>query len=546
MFDQIISDSGPAPVPLERLEAQICELAGHLTAATCRFLVLLGDFDDRRGWASWDMSSCAAWLSWKCQMTSGTAREHVRVARALRDLPVIRDEFAAGRLSYAKVRALTRIATPENEAGLAEIAGPMTGNQLERFARAHRQVSQADDAAARVRRRLAWRMEEDGSLAGTFRLPPLQAAVLLKALRAAAGDLEHPHDAANADVSAETTLAREKPGSETSTNLADALVAISEAFLAEKVAAADDPDVYQVIVHVGTDAVIPPAPSTTPSPPPHPGVHARPPATQPATPPAEAPGAAPGGVSAETPEPAGQVPEPAGQVPEPGRPFTGHPADPARCHVEDGPAISVSAAQLVACAATLSWMLHDHDGTLLDVGHRRRRPTSALRRAARERDKCRCRFPGCESRRVDLHHIQYWSNGGRTKLANLISLCKYHHTLVHERGYLIAAARNGAFTFIRPEGTAIPAAPALPDVAGAIEGCHDADITPGTIIPAWYGERLDLDHAIYVCFANAANRARQRDPGERQEEREHPEPPRPELRAVNPFQWLADHRPVSA
>ena len=175
-------DTGPASVPLERLEAQICELAGHLAAATCRFLVLLGDFDARRGWASWEMTSCAAWLSWKCQMSSGTAREHVRVARALRDLPVIRGEFGAGRLSYAKVRALTRIATPDTEAGLAEMAGPMTGNQLERFARAHRQASQADDAAARVRRRLAWRFEEDGSLAGTFLLPPLQGAVLLKAL----------------------------------------------------------------------------------------------------------------------------------------------------------------------------------------------------------------------------------------------------------------------------------------------------------------------------------------------------------------------------
>ena len=152
-------DSSPAlgsTVPLERLEAQICELAGHLAAATCRFLVLLGDFDARRGWASWDTHSCAQWLSWKCQMTAGTAREHVRVARALRDLPVIRGEFGAGRLSYAKVRALTRIATPETEAGLAEIAGPMTRNQLERFARAHRQVSSADDAEARVRRRLAW------------------------------------------------------------------------------------------------------------------------------------------------------------------------------------------------------------------------------------------------------------------------------------------------------------------------------------------------------------------------------------------------------
>src|SRR5260370_19218459 len=140
------------------------------------------------------MTSCAAWLSWKCQMSSGTAREHVRVARALRDLPVIRAEFGAGRLSYAKVRALTRIATPDTEQGLAEIAGPMTGNQLERFARAHRQVRCSDGAAARIRRRLAFRIEDDGSLAGTFRLPPLQGAVLLQALRAAAEDLDHPHD----------------------------------------------------------------------------------------------------------------------------------------------------------------------------------------------------------------------------------------------------------------------------------------------------------------------------------------------------------------
>jgi len=80
--DVAASPVDPARVPLERLEAQICELAGHLAAATCRFLVLLADFDARRGWASWEMKSCAAWLSWKCQLSCGMAREHVRVARA--------------------------------------------------------------------------------------------------------------------------------------------------------------------------------------------------------------------------------------------------------------------------------------------------------------------------------------------------------------------------------------------------------------------------------------------------------------------------------
>ena len=488
MFD--IEASGSVPdtsVPLERLEAQICELAGHLTAATCRFLVLLADFDARRGWASWDMNSCAQWLSWKCQMSSGTAREHVRVARALRDLPVIRGQFAAARLSYAKVRALTRIATAENEQGLAEIAGPMTGNQLERFARAHRQVTSADDAAARVRRRLTWRLEEDGSLAGTFRLPPLAGAVLLKALRAAAGDLDHPHGEEGGSVSAETP-AGDAPTVATSSGLADALLAVAEAFLAAKVAAADDPEVYQVILHVGTNAV-----TTTGD----------------------------AGVSAET----SVAPQP-----EPGRP-----ADPARCHVDDGRAVSVSTAQMITCTAALSWMRHDRDGAVLDLGRRRRRPNAALRRAARERDHCRCRFPGCESRRVDLHHIQYWSHGGRTSLDNLISLCPYHHMLVHDRGYLIAAPPGGGFTFYRPDGTLLPSSPALPQPGGTIGDCHDADINPGTIIPPWYGERLNLDDAIYACLANA------RTPQERRDQRDEAEDPelfRPSKWVVEPADWI--------
>ncbi len=273
-----------------------------------------------------------------------------------------------------------------------------------------------------------------------------------------------------------------QPGTPTSTSLADALLVICEAFLAGKVAAADDPEVYQVIVHVGAGAL----PASPPA--------ASPPAA--ATNPAAF--ASPADVSAETSRPAGQ-----GQAP-------GHPADPARCHVEDGPAISVSTAGMLACGAAISWMLHDSAGNLLDLGRRRRRPNAALRRAARERDTCRCRFPGCESRRVDLHHIQYWSNGGRTTLDNLVSLCKHHHTLVHDRGYLIAARPDGTFAFHRPDGTPIPSSPSLPDVEGTIEGCHQAGVTPETIIPPWYGERLDLDHAIYVCLANARTQEQRR------------------------------------
>jgi hypothetical protein len=454
--DVAASPAEPHRVPLERVEAQICELAGHLAAATCRFLVLLADFDARRGWASWEMNSCAQWLSWKCQMSSGTAREHVRVARALRELPVIRARFAAATLSYAKVRALTRIATPATEAGLAELAGPMTANQLERFVRAHRQVTQADDTAARVRRRLVWRFEEDGSLSGTFRLPPLQGAVLLKALRAACAELAGQADDLRGGVSAETPAA-DTSAVRSSSDLADGLVAVAESFLAGKVAGADDPEIYQVVVHAG--------------------------------------------VSAETPAAQARVP--------------GDPADPARCHVEEGPAISVSTAQMITCTAALSWMTHGDGGAVLALGRRRRRPSSAIRRAARERDHGRCRFPGCESRRVDLHHIQHWINGGPTDLANLISLCPWHHKIVHDRGYTISARPAGAdFAFYRPDGTPLPASPPLPGPDGPIDQAHGADITSDTIIPPWYGERLDLDHAIYICFANARIRQERDQDGE--------------------------------
>jgi hypothetical protein len=86
-------------VSLERLEERICELAAHLAAGTCRFLQLVAEFDARHGWACWDLPSCAAWLAWKCQVAPGTAREQVRVARALAGLPVITAQFAAGRMS---------------------------------------------------------------------------------------------------------------------------------------------------------------------------------------------------------------------------------------------------------------------------------------------------------------------------------------------------------------------------------------------------------------------------------------------------------------
>jgi hypothetical protein len=94
-------------------------------------------------------------------------------------------------------------------------------------------------------------------------------------------------------------------------------------------------------------------------------------------------------------------------------------------------------------------------------------------------------------------------------LANTISLCRYHHRLVHMRGYQITAA-SGGFEFYRPDGTLVVNSPPRPAVKGQLADHHDAEITPGTITPPWYGERLDLDYAIAVCFSNQRVREERR------------------------------------
>src|SRR5215210_5110000 len=96
---------------LEELEAELATLAAHLYAGTCRWLELVAELDRRGGWAESGHGSCAEWLAWRCALTPRAAREHVRVARRLGELPLTQGAFARGELSYAKVRAVTRVAT---------------------------------------------------------------------------------------------------------------------------------------------------------------------------------------------------------------------------------------------------------------------------------------------------------------------------------------------------------------------------------------------------------------------------------------------------
>ena len=239
-------------LPLERLEAEICELAGHLAAAEARWLALVAEFDRREGWARWECRSCAHWLAWHCGIDVRTAQDRVRVARALRELPAVAEAFACGRLSYSQVRAITRVATPATEATLIEFAQHATGGQLEQIVRACRKVqrAEADETAAangrHERRSLNWFWDDDGSLVLTARLSPEDGAVVLQALEAFVDSEKRSAERRGSGRSAERLGARR----------ADALVAAAEVALQNPEGAGRDRGGrYQVVIHAGASVL---------------------------------------------------------------------------------------------------------------------------------------------------------------------------------------------------------------------------------------------------------------------------------------------------
>src|SRR5215207_2827731 len=157
------------------------------SAATASWLRLVAEFDERGGWHGVGINSCAHWLAWQCGMAPVTAREHVRVARALRGLPQIAAAFGNGRLSYAKVRALTRIAAPDCEAALLDFALSATASQTERFCRAWRRVDEdAEGAGAEPRPEVgqsfqSW-TDDEGYVTLKIRMPAEAGAALLVAI----------------------------------------------------------------------------------------------------------------------------------------------------------------------------------------------------------------------------------------------------------------------------------------------------------------------------------------------------------------------------
>src|SRR5437773_2226728 len=170
---------------LEQLGDEIAELSAHLDAATARLLELIRAFDARGGWNT-GFCSCAAWLSWRVGLDLGAARERVRVARALGTLPLLAEALARGQLSYAKVRALTRVATPDTEERLFAVGRAGTAEHVERIVRGWRRLDRIAEAREEARRHQSRALhgypDEDGMVVIRGRLAPEVGAVRVQAL----------------------------------------------------------------------------------------------------------------------------------------------------------------------------------------------------------------------------------------------------------------------------------------------------------------------------------------------------------------------------
>jgi uncharacterized protein DUF222/HNH endonuclease len=235
---------------LDRLGDEIADLSAHLEAATARLLDLIREFDVREGWNT-GFRSCAAWLSWRVGLDLGAARERVRVARALGTLPLLAHALARGELSYAKVRALTRVATPETEAHLLAVGRAGTADHVERIVRGWRRMDRKAEARESARRHTTRALhvyqDEDGMVMLRGRLAPEIGALLVQALAAAREALYQRSRAKGADtnqpdVSAETpTMAQQQ---------ADALALLAETALHSGIDAGASGERYQVVAHV--------------------------------------------------------------------------------------------------------------------------------------------------------------------------------------------------------------------------------------------------------------------------------------------------------
>ena len=476
----------PATLSDGQLGERLIGFSTQIACLTAQFLDILGEFDHRGAWGGDGILSCAHWLSLRTGMSIRTAHDHLRVARSLRTLPAIKEAFTAGRLSYSKVRAITRVATSAREHELLGIALSADAAQLERVVRSIRTIDQrlagdttTSNADSDVQTpppfesTASWTWNFDGTLSVTMHLNSLDGASFLAATVRA--EYERTRTAADSDItlpdaeppsaeppSAASTYDPDRPTDNnrlwkhTPSNIAPAVVAMAET------------------VHHTIDV------------------------------PAFTPGA---DVVIHTYRHTMAKSESDDTVETPGGATT---TDP---HLDAGPALSgIDVDEASCCGSRRHVEHHDehrtrgHRGSsrpagrpapVTGWGRKTRVPNARILATLLARDGG-CRYPGCgRTRHLHAHHVAFWSRGGTTTTDNMILLCSAHHRALHRGEFSITAHDVEHFTFHRgSDGGLIAEAPPLTQP----DGWTPADVSADTITPISPG-KLDLGYTTEVLYA---------------------------------------------
>ncbi len=246
-----------ARLEIERLDEAIAESAAHIHAATYRLLCLIREFDERGGWAEQGFRSCAHYLNYRIGLSLGAGREKVRTAHALAELPLVSDAYRQGQLSFSKVRAITRVATPTNEEMLLDMAKAGTASHLEKIVREFRKatgVKEVEQANLQYeRRRLRTYFDADGMLVIEGRFAPEDGAQVMKALSSAHDELWQAQTEAESE--GQDTLEGEVFEAEPEQKWADAVVLMSKRSLEAPEARGQGADRTQVVVHIDAEVL---------------------------------------------------------------------------------------------------------------------------------------------------------------------------------------------------------------------------------------------------------------------------------------------------
>jgi hypothetical protein len=480
---------------LERLGERIAEQAAHLDAAMHRLLADLREFDARGGWHVQGAMSCAHWLAWRVGWDLVTARERVRVARRLEEFSTIDDALRRGEVSYSKVRAMMRVATPANEALLLDYARLMTASSLEKLCRKYALVQRHGQAPHPVgdeqHRYVRRRDTEDGMVTIEAVLHPEEAELVWTMLNHAATQLAHdPNTGLHHDSAESRAVLSASAITTTTAGHFDACSIGNSAESRDVIASTPDGDVLAPGWHgapslpsIDGDGATSRGPSA---------LRQRADAAKGAFSRADAlVSLAQGYLRGDRPQrsPIEITLTIAGSS------LRADTADPLEAGELGESFLSTETARRLSCDAGVVEVIEDAEGMPLSVGRKRRTIAGALKRALHRRDGA-CVYPGCTNRLfLEGHHIEHWADGGETSLKNTALLCSSHHRYVHEYGFAIELGPDQRPCIRTPYGQLVPAVPAPPQSPGMADlgwpriraANQPLAIDAGTIAGPWDG-----------------------------------------------------------